>query len=127
MEKERQISLEDRDAELDAAIRYDYHPGGEFGEEYQEEYINVFRGDRHIFVARYYDEGDPTPRYYIVEIDLETGEKLAYQGEFKDSLKAHVHELKSYQLEKKALLEFSLKAIFCLMSARFRPRIRKPP
>jgi hypothetical protein len=54
------------------------------------------------------DEGDPTPRYCIVEIDLETGEKLAYQGEFKDSLKAHVHELKSYQLEKKALLESNI-------------------
>ena len=28
-----------------------------------------------------------------------------YQGEFKDSAKANVHELKTYGLEKKALLE----------------------
>ena len=108
MEKEKTISLEKGDVESDAAIRYDYHPGGDFGVECQEEYVNVFRGNKHIFIARYFDEGDPTPRYCIVEIDLETGEKLAYQGEFKDSLKAHVHELKSYRLEKKALLESNI-------------------
>lgn len=108
MEKEKTISLEKGDVESDAAIRYDYHPGGDFGTEYQEEYINVFRGDKHIFISRYFDEGDPTPRYWIVEVDLETGKKSMYQGEFKDSAKAHVHELKSYQLEKKALLESNI-------------------
>ena len=40
MEKEKTISLEKGDVESDAAIRYDYDPGGDFGAEYQEEYIN---------------------------------------------------------------------------------------
>lgn len=107
MEKEKTISLEKGDVESGAAIRYDYMPGGDFGEAYDEEYINVFRGNKHILVSRYFDEGDPIPRYWIVEIDLETGEKLTYQGQFRfrESLKTHVHELKAYELEKKALLE----------------------
>ena len=108
MAKEKTISMQAANIKADSAIRYDYHPGGEFGDEYQEEYLNVFRGNKHIFISRYFDEGDHTPRFCIVEIDLETGEKLAYQAEFKDSLKANEHELKSYKLEKKALLESNI-------------------
>jgi len=108
MKKEKTISLEKGDVESDAAIRYDYHPGGKFEVEFKEEYINVFRGDKHIFISRYFDEGDHAPKYCIIEVDLKTGKKSMYQGEFKDSAKASVHELKTYELEKKALLESNI-------------------
>ena len=50
MKKEKTISMQAADVKADSGIRYDYHPGGVFGMECQEEYINVFRGDKHIFV-----------------------------------------------------------------------------
>lgn len=105
MEKERQISLEGRDVELDAAIRYDYYPGGEFGEEYQEEYINVFRGDRHIFVTRYYDEGDPNPKYMITETNLKTNEQRSYRCDLCSKSALIEAKAETLRLEKKAMLD----------------------
>jgi hypothetical protein len=105
MEKEKTISLEKGDVESDAAIRYDYHPGGEFGMEYQEEYINVFRGNKHILVTRYFDEGDPEPKYCITEVDLKTGEQRLYTSKFKVATKPKKHWIKTMKLEKQALLE----------------------
>ena len=105
MEKEKTISLEKGDVESNAAIRYDYHPGGEFGMEYQEEYINVFRGNKHILVTRYFDEGDPEPKYCITEVDLKTGEQRLYTSKFKVATKPKKHWIKTMKLEKQALLE----------------------
>ena len=105
MEKEKQISLEGRDVELGAAIRYDYHPGGEFGEACDEEYINVFRGDRHIFVARYYDEGDPTPKYMITETDLKTNEQRSYRCDLRSESTLSEAKAETLRLEKKAMLD----------------------
>jgi len=105
MEKERQISLEGRDVELGAAIRYDYYPGGEFGEEYQEEYINVFRGDRRIFVARYFDEGDPNPKYMITETDLGAQKERRYQIDLRSESTLIEAKAEMVRLEKKAMLD----------------------
>ena len=105
MAKEKTISLQAADVEADSGIRYDYHPGGEFGEKYQEEYINVFRGDKHIFVTRYFDEGDPEPKYCITEVDLKTGEQRLYTSKFKVATKPKKHWIKAMKLEKQALLE----------------------
>ena len=105
MAKEKQISLEDRDAELGAAIRYDYYPGGKFGAVYGEECVNVYRGDKHIFVSRYFNEGDPTPKYLVIEADL-TAKEISYYGCDLCS-KSTLDEAKAemVRLEKKAMLD----------------------
>ena len=107
MAKEKTISLQAADVKADSGIRYDYHPGGEFGMEHQEEYINVFRGDKHILVTRYFDEGSPEPKYCITEVDLKTGEQRLYTSKFKAATKPKKHWIKTMKLNKQALLETS--------------------
>lgn len=107
MEKEKTISLEKGDVESDAAIRYDYHPGGDFGTEYQEEYINVFRGNKHILVSRYFDEGDSTPKYSVTELDLEGGKERHYKSKMRSESPLYSMKAEASMLEKKALLNAS--------------------
>ena len=107
MEKEKTISLEKGDVESDAAIRYDYDPGGDFGAEYQEEYINVFRGNKHILVSRYFDEGGPTPKYSVTELDLEAGKERRYKSETPSESPLYILEAEASMMEKKALLNAS--------------------
>ena len=107
MEKEKTISMQAADVDGDAAIRYDFHPEGGFGIECQEEYINVFRGNKHILVTRYFDEGDPEPKYCITEVDLKTGEQRLYTSKFKVATKPKKHWIKTMKLEKQTLLETS--------------------
>lgn len=107
MAKEKTISMQTADVKADSGIRYDYHPGGKFGDGYQEEYINVFRGNKHILVTRYFDEGDPEPKYCITEVDLKTGEQRLYTSKFKVATKPGKRWIKTIKLEKQALLETS--------------------
>lgn len=108
MKKEKTISLEKADVDSDAAIRYDYMPGGDFGEAYDEEYINVFRGNKHIFVTRYFDEGNPEPKFYITEVDLETGEQRLYTSKLKVVTKPSEVWIQAMKLDKQALLESNI-------------------
>lgn len=102
----KDISLGAVSVEDDACVRYDYYPGIH-GKEYQEEYINVFVGDRHIFVSRYFLDGDPNPKYHIGEFDLETGKQLYYKTEVESVSMGSEQWIKSMKLDKKAAMDMS--------------------
>ncbi len=47
------------------------------GSHHEESYINVYEGDRHIFVSRE-REDDVEASYVLIETDLETGKSNLY-------------------------------------------------
>lgn len=107
MKKEKTISMQTADVKADYGIRYDYHPGGKFGDGYQEECTDVFRGNKHILISRYFDEDNHEPKYCITEVELKTGEQRLYTSKFKVATKPGKRWIKAMKLEKQVLLETS--------------------
>lgn len=83
-------------------IQYDYYPSTHSDETFEEGYINIFRGTKHIFIARDYDVDNKstTPRYCIVESDLNTKKQKIYKVEFCEEKNMKNDELLILKLER---------------------------